>query len=307
MDTGATSRSAGAAPRLTITLPDAGVVAPQTYRRLMAASSLPLALLDQEAQFAEANRAFADLLGTTIAEVQGLGLLDVSHPVDDDVVEAALGPLLDGPTRSATADLHLVGADGESIPVRAHLSATGPPGATYVLVAAVDLRAHRDRLGQLAHAATHDPLTGLLNRAGLLAQLDVLLAQGRPGSVALLDLDKLKPVNDAYGHATGDHLLQQIGVALHDIVSPDGLAGRLAGDEFVVIADTDDELTLGRFLADELQHLRVEVAPGVVLAPTASIGTSVVRSGMTPSQVLAQADDSMYAEKRRRQEAWASP
>jgi diguanylate cyclase (GGDEF)-like protein/PAS domain S-box-containing protein len=307
MDSGATRRSAHAAPRLTITLPDAGRLAPTTYRRLMAASTLPFALLGHDGRFAEANRAFADLLGTTIARLPELSLLDVTHPGDDDLVESVLAPLLDAVETSGTATLRLVSYLGESIPVRTHLSAAGPAGAIHVLLAAVDLRPHRDRLGRLAYAATHDPLTGLLNRAGLLAQLDLLLDEGRNASVALLDLDGLKPINDAFGQATGDRLLQQIGVALHDIVRPDGLASRLAGDEFVVIADTDDELALGHFLAEELRHLEVEVAPGLVVTPTASIGTSPVRSGLTPSQVLAQADESMYAVKRRRQEAMSTP
>lgn len=273
------------------------------YRSLMAISPLPFALLDSDTRLAEANRAFADLLGTTIARLRSMDLSQVTHPADHSLVEAVLGGLLDHGHRADSAHLRLVSRQGETIPVLAHLSAVGEGPETHVLVAAVDQRGQRDRLNSLAYAATHDPLTGLLNRAGLLAQLQGLLNDGRSASLALLDLDRLKPINDVYGHAVGDHLLHQIGAALHAMTSPDGLAARLAGDEFVVIADTDDEVALGRFLADELEHLEVEVAPGVSITPTASIGTSPVRIGMTPSQVLSLADDSMYVVKRRRQEA----
>ncbi|MFL6101436.1 MAG: GGDEF domain-containing protein [Actinomycetales bacterium] len=277
------------------------------YRSLMASSPLPFALLDGRARLAEANRAFADLLATTIARLRPMDLRQVTHPADHALVEGVIGALLDEGHRSFSAYLRLVSHDGETIPVLAHLSAVNEGSATHILVAAVDERGQRDRLNRLAYAATHDPLTGLLNRAGLLAQLHGLLHDGRRASLALLDLDRLKPVNDLYGHAVGDHLLRQVGTALEAMTSPDGLAARLAGDEFVVIADTDDEVALGRFLADELEHVEVGVAPGVSITPTASIGTSPVRMGMTPSQVLSLADDSMYAVKRRRQEEMSTP
>ena len=145
--------------------------------------------------------------------------------------------------------LRLVDYSGQTIQVVAHLAATRSASLadpTRILLAAVDLSGQTDRMSNLAYAATHDHLTGLFNRAGLLAQLHALLYEGRSASLALLDLDRLKPINDAYGHAMGDHLLRQIGYALHEMTSPDGVAGRLAGDEFVVIADTTHEVELGR-------------------------------------------------------------
>jgi diguanylate cyclase (GGDEF)-like protein/PAS domain S-box-containing protein len=292
-------------PSVTITLPDAGL-RPREYRDLMGALPLPLAVVDQAGRFAETNRAFANLLDTTIARLRHEPVRDVTHPDDRSSLDDALAPLLAGPEHSGTVHLRLVNESGESIQVLGHLSATTTDAGGHVLLAAVDLSHQRDQLSHLAYVATHDPLTGLLNRAGLMAQLQTLLAEGRTASVALLDLDKLKPVNDAYGHAAGDQLLRRIAQALWELTQPDGLAGRLAGDEFVVIADTTDDLALGRFLTEELDRLQVEIAPGVVLTPTASVGSSAVRTGMTVSQVLAQADDSMYAVKRRRQDTLSS-
>jgi diguanylate cyclase (GGDEF)-like protein/PAS domain S-box-containing protein len=311
------------APRVTITLPDtdagtararaaaeaaestsrAAPITTPSYRDLMAGSPLAFALLNASGDMVEVNRSFAELLDSTIARLRVMGLHQITHPADHDVLDDALEALVDGPERALSAYLRLVDYSGQSIQVVAHLSATGQEENTSILVAAVDLSGQTDRMTDLAYAATHDHLTGLFNRAGLLAQLHALLHDGRSASLALLDLDRLKPINDEYGHAMGDHLLRRIGHALHEMTSPDGVAGRLAGDEFVVIADTTDEIKLGRFLAAELERLQVEVAPGVVITPTASIGTSAIRIGMTPSQVLALADDSMYAEKRRRQEA----
>lgn len=311
---GTATVGADAPPHLTITLPDAGLgasrgpdgLSPTTYRRLMAGSPLPFARLDGDGAFVEVNRAFADLLGTTIPRLRSLALPDVTHPEDrpelDDAVEQLLGPT----APAVSVSLRLVSYLGDPVPALVHLSVVQDGAAVSVLAAVIDLSGQRDRLQSLAHAATHDPLTGLLNRAGLLARLQGLLSEGRTASLALLDLDRLKPINDVYGHAVGDRLLRRTGAALFAMTSPDGLAARLAGDEFVVIADTEDEVALGRFLTEQLDHLEVEVSPGVVVTPTASIGTSPVRSGMTPNQVLALADDSMYVVKRRRQEAMSA-
>jgi diguanylate cyclase (GGDEF)-like protein len=273
----------------------------------MGASPLPFAVIDRSGGIVEANRAFAALLDTTIGRLRDQGLPGLTHPDDRPALERVLEALLGAGNRSDTLSIRLLAGAEEphpaSVPVTAHLSATGADGSAHLLVAAVDLRPPLLAPGTLEHAATHDPLTGLLNRAGLMDQLQRLLDDGRPASLALLDLDTLGPVDDAYGHAGGDHLLRRVADALAELTRPDGLAGRLAGDEFVVIADTDDDRALGRFLTEELTRLRVEVAPGVVLASMPSVGTSPVHAGLTTSQVLAHADDALYTVKQRRHDA----
>jgi diguanylate cyclase (GGDEF)-like protein/PAS domain S-box-containing protein len=287
-------------PGVTITLTTPGL-RPSDFRELVLSSPLPLAVVDQFGRFVEANDAFTGLLGFPGEELLTYTAAEVTDASDQSAIDAALRLLASGETRSSTGYLLLRGRDGAPVPIQLHLSTVATDHGAFVLMAAVDLTNHRVRLTHLAYAATHDPLTGLLNRAGLLAQLQALLTEGRSASVALLDLDRLKAVNDTYGHATGDLLLQEIAAVLTEITEPDGLACRLAGDEFVVVADTTDEIALGRFLFEQLDQLQIEVQPGVVLTPTASIGTAPVRPGMTPDQVLTQADDSMYARKRSRQ------
>jgi diguanylate cyclase (GGDEF)-like protein/PAS domain S-box-containing protein len=287
-------------PSVTITLPSAGL-RPSDYRELMSGSPLAFAVVDRLGRLVEVNRAFASLLGSTIARLSGLTAQEVTHPSELGTLEEALRLLLAGETPSATVDTVLIDESGQPVPVQAHASAlTGDHGA-YVLLALVDLRLQRDRLTTLAYAGTHDPLTGLFNRAGLMAKLDALLADGRSASLVLLDVDKLETVNIGYGHGAGDRLLRHVGAFLAEVAEPDGLVSRLAGDEFVVLADTTDEIALARYLAEELARLQVEVAPGVLLAATASVGSSPVRAGMTSSEVLAQADESMYDIKQRRQ------
>jgi diguanylate cyclase (GGDEF)-like protein/PAS domain S-box-containing protein len=292
-------------PGVTITLTTPGL-RPSDYRELVMGSPLAQAVVDRFGRFVEVNDAFATLLRYDVSELTTLTATEVTDLSDQAELDSALRLLTSGEARSSAGDILLLDRDGQPVQVQLHLSVVATDHGAFVLLAAVDLTNQRARLTNLAYAATHDPLTGLLNRAGLLAQLQALLLEGRSASVALLDLDRLKLVNDTYGHATGDVLLREIAGILSDITEPDGLACRLAGDEFVVVADTTDEQALGRYLSEQLDRLQVEIPPGIVLTPTASIGTAPVRPGMTPAQVLTQADDSMYAMKRRRQAALES-
>ncbi|NEK70993.1 MAG: GGDEF domain-containing protein, partial [Xanthomonas perforans] len=82
--------------------------------------------------------------------------------------------------------------------------------------------------------ATHDDLTGLLNRAGFLQAAESRLHSGTL-SLLLLDLDGFKFVNDVYGHKAGDRVLVEVARRLRDALPENGLAARLGGDEFAVL------------------------------------------------------------------------
>ncbi|HEU4740475.1 MAG TPA: GGDEF domain-containing protein [Meiothermus sp.] len=92
---------------------------------------------------------------------------------------------------------------------------------------------------ELQHKAHTDPLTGLLNRRGLERQTPRLLAQARresrPVTLALLDLDHFKRVNDTYGHARGDQVLQTLANVLRSHLRSEDLAVRWGGEEFALL------------------------------------------------------------------------
>jgi diguanylate cyclase (GGDEF)-like protein/PAS domain S-box-containing protein len=156
------------------------------------------------------------------------------------------------------------------------------------------------------HLATHDPLTGLANRARADETLRKALARAsRNGStlaVAYLDLDGFKPVNDRFGHDAGDEVLKVIAQRLNDVVRRSDLVARLGGDEFLIVAedvgDRGAELLGERLLA--ATGAPIMVAGHAVIVPP-SIGIALSRDGLAEAEELVKAADAaMYAAKQQR-------
>jgi diguanylate cyclase (GGDEF)-like protein len=156
-------------------------------------------------------------------------------------------------------------------------------------------------LARLDHSATHDALTQLPNRVLFGKRLQKALSTpgDRPVSVALIDLDDFKIVNDTLGHETGDVLLIEAARRLAACVRAQDTVARLGGDEFVVVLDGIDragaDATAERIIAALTSPV---VADGHELRIRASIGIADGRSGDDASRLLRQADIAMYAAKR---------
>jgi diguanylate cyclase (GGDEF)-like protein/PAS domain S-box-containing protein len=155
------------------------------------------------------------------------------------------------------------------------------------------------------HQALHDPLTGLANRAQLMQQLerDLSLAKrhGRAIGLLYLDLDGFKDVNDRYGHAVGDRVLQLVGQRLQQVLRQSDLLCRQGGDEFVVLvpdAGSLDELaTLAQKLAEVCGASLGDLGAGI--AVSASVGIArFPNHGRTIDALLVAADNAMYVAKR---------
>ena len=159
----------------------------------------------------------------------------------------------------------------------------------------------REHTAEQLHRSLHDDLTGLPNRRHLEQRLAEQLAEGRPASAVLLDLDRFKDINDTLGHGTGDALLRMVAERLVRAAPADALTSRLGADEFAVLLPGSEEraaaavATLLRheftvpFALDDLQ-VTIEVSAGVA---TAAPDTD-------PVQLLRRADIAMYVAKTRR-------
>jgi diguanylate cyclase (GGDEF)-like protein len=160
------------------------------------------------------------------------------------------------------------------------------------------------RQQELSFMATHDALTGLPNRTLILDRLQQMLVRGRhtksPVAVLFIDLDNFKTINDTLGHAAGDELLQSVARRLDAVVRDVDALGRLAGDEFVVLAgeisvQAGPELIAQRLVAALKRPFPLgdEQTPVTV---TASVGIAA-GSDITADDLLRDADIAMYRAK----------
>jgi diguanylate cyclase (GGDEF)-like protein len=148
----------------------------------------------------------------------------------------------------------------------------------------------------LRREAMTDPLTGLGNRSALRRRLD---ADDGPVTVALVDLDGFKPVNDTHGHEVGDEVLRVVGRRLLAAVREDDCVVRFGGDEFaVVFADgtTPDGVSRATERLAAAIGTPVEAAGGVTLTVTASVGVATAPA----TEVVPLADRALYKAKARR-------
>jgi diguanylate cyclase (GGDEF)-like protein len=174
-------------------------------------------------------------------------------------------------------------------------------GAVATLFAQLQVRIAAEE--KLRYLAEHDDLTGLHNRRSVVAQLSERLAAGRPGPVAVLylDLDRLKSINDYFGHAAGDFFLRVFAERLQASMRGLGSIGRIGGDEFLVFPDRAMLTGTAESLAHRLQTtLRGPLKIGDdVITPSVSIGMAVGRPGRdNAADVLRRADEAALTAKR---------
>lgn len=155
----------------------------------------------------------------------------------------------------------------------------------------------------LAHQATHDPLTGLLNRRALLDQMQKDLARVRRSGdllvIGMCDLDHFKRVNDTYGHQTGDEVLCGLARILSANVRQYDLVGRMGGEEFLMVLQMkpgSDYLAVFEARCRQVAESRLETRSGV-LSISVSIGVACAAPDSTVDQLLERSDAAMYRAK----------
>jgi diguanylate cyclase (GGDEF)-like protein len=170
-------------------------------------------------------------------------------------------------------------------------------GVASVLVAV--LRKSYDALQQLAQ---HDPLTGLANRQAFVERAELELAisrrEGRPFTVAYMDLDDFKAVNDAYGHAEGDRALRAVGEVLRRRVRAADACARLGGDEFAVLLRGASPEAAVRALEQLRGELQAEMGRNGWRVGFSTGAVTLRRFDATLDDALRIADGLMYEAKR---------
>ncbi|MGQ0434471.1 MAG: diguanylate cyclase [Microthrixaceae bacterium] len=237
-------------------------------------------------------------LGSTAEELEA----DFSRLVgmlDDEGVALVLAAMR-GDDIPERFDMHFRRADGHVLIGEIQITLL-PNGLQGIGREVTEVRALQ---AELAALATRDPLTGLVNRRLLdellRTSLNAARRNGTVVTIAVLDLDDFKAVNDAHGHQAGDKVLVAISERLLAAVRQADVVARVGGDEFVLVLDGDRPTT-----DDVIERVRIalaqpiELADGTIVRCPAGIGrASTSEVGWGPAILLAAADAEMYETKR---------
>jgi diguanylate cyclase (GGDEF)-like protein len=158
---------------------------------------------------------------------------------------------------------------------------------------------------QVEARATHDRLTGVANRETLLttlvSEIERATRHHKSLSLAFIDIDRFKPINDTYGHNSGDAVLRQMAALISDNVRASDLFGRYGGEEFMLIlpeTTADEAVVLAEKLRSLVMQFPLVIAGGQLLQVTISIGVAGdVGSQLQVDRLVDQADAAMYAAK----------
>lgn len=161
-----------------------------------------------------------------------------------------------------------------------------------------EIQAKSEKLETLASC---DPLTRCLNRRSLAQRFDALFTQakaaGTPLSCLMVDIDFFKKVNDRYGHATGDRVIQSVADILKTCTRDTDLVGRYGGEEFCVVLP-GLHLTKASEIAQRIRHT-IEKNPCSGVKITISLGvSSLALNANKPDELINQADKALYAAKK---------
>jgi diguanylate cyclase (GGDEF)-like protein/PAS domain S-box-containing protein len=277
-------------------------MAENRIRSLFESAPYALLIIDDAGQISVVNAAAERLFGYPRDEVLGAPV-EMLLPTRDSA-----GTWYEQP---ASADL--VGEfglrgrreNGSEFPIEVSISPMDNEGGPLLSVAVRDVTERKQAADALAHQASHDPLTGLPNRALFLDRLEHALARARRShgrlAVVFVDLDDFKLVNDTRGHDVGDLLLLAIAPRLDNALRPGDTIARFGGDEFVVLcedlAGEQAALTIAKRMADACS--RPVTIAGHVHTVTVSAGVAMVEPDQVASatDLLRDADAAMYRAK----------
>lgn len=272
------------------------------FRAAFYQATVGMLKLDEDGGIMEANQAMADILGQRREALLSLSLADLL--VEGELILDERGRI-DWPRQLRPGELRFLRADGSLMWGRwsgtvVHTRARAP--AVFALVE--DVSQNHALAREVEHHASHDPLTGLINRREIERLLEQALvavrAEGGTHSLCYIDLDYFKLVNDGLGHAAGDQLLRSFADYLVGAVRDGDWVGRLGGDEFALFlanAGQDEAKQVLQRVVRTLGQVSIQQGDG---APRVSCSIGVVEISPDAPDVnwlMSAADSACYAAK----------
>jgi diguanylate cyclase (GGDEF)-like protein/PAS domain S-box-containing protein len=251
------------------------------------------------------NRAFARLLDAPSEELVDVSILSLAHPDERLAIQLEHERLLRGEIEVMRREARCIRPDGTTLWVNCSTSVVrdvdGHP--LYLIGQMEDVTERRVLSDRLAYEATHDPMTGLANRASFTDQVSrAVTIAGRIGkrvAVMFVDLDHFKVVNDGLGHAVGDELLMAVAYRLRNTLRSSDIVARFGGDEFLILCGEltgpEGALDIAGRVSEALTQ-PVHLSEGEVFV-TASIGIALSEPGDSGETLMRHADAAMYRAK----------
>lgn len=252
------------------------------------------------------NPAACEALGYTSEELLGRNIRDLMSPLLKEHFHLFLERI--NSQASDKGILHLHARDGRELTFQYHnIKITRNVDEPYVLGHAYDITELTDLQRQLAELAVTDDLTGLSNRRGFLSQaearMEIARRSGELLALIFADVDGLKKVNDQYGHEMGSRMIIDTAHLLKQSFRQADVLARWGGDEFVVLlghgtSDTQD-IVLER-LQTKISEFNESSSDPYELSVSFGVAAIDLKSETPIEEVIAQADTSMYEQKRKK-------
>jgi diguanylate cyclase (GGDEF)-like protein/PAS domain S-box-containing protein len=272
------------------------------FRSLVHNAASIIMLLDPSGQIESVSAAITRLLGHAPEQVEGRDLADFVIDRDRRSLTAALARALDAPAWNSgptTVEVEMQGRGSiSSVPFELSIvNLLDDPTVNGLVVSGHDITQLRSTQAALDGLGSRDPLTDLPNREALFRRLERSIDDPKT-AVIYLDLDGFRPINERYGEEVGDELLRLLGNRLYQSVRRADFVARYGGDEFVVVARTENDRDLEKLsqrLARAIEH-PTDLSVGSI-SLTASVGLARPYPDDTPETILARADTAMYTAK----------
>ena len=277
-------------------------------RAAMNAAPDGILLIDASGRILMANAAMEDISGYAADELHGHSMDVFLPPALREAHAHHLAGYFRAPSRRPMGmgrDLWIMRRDGSRVPVDIALGHTNVHGTEAAVAFVRDISEVRQLEARMHYQATHDTLTGLVNRWQFGQRLEQAIAEsdrhGQGFALLLLDLDDFKAVNDGYGHAAGDQVLLEVARRLKSALRASNTLARLGGDEFTVLLPRiarpqDAEQVAAKLLGVLCQPYQMH---GFELNCGASLGIAMYPGDASDAATLMRyADMAMYHAKQ---------